>query len=56
MNGIWQQAKGYVSPLPTKVMTDQTNVYKLPDTVFRKHMYVLKPVPGTLYIRFFDLS
>ena len=27
MNGIWQQAKAYVSPLPTKVMTDQTNVF-----------------------------
>ena len=26
MNGIWQQAKAYASPLPTKVMTDQTNV------------------------------
>ena len=24
MNGIGQQAKAYVSPLPTKVMTDQT--------------------------------
>ena len=27
MNGIGQQAQVYVSPLPTKVMTDQTNVY-----------------------------
>ena len=27
MNGIGQQAKAYVSPLPTKVMTDQSNVY-----------------------------
>ena len=24
MNGIEQQAKAYVSPLPTKVMTDQS--------------------------------
>ena len=35
MNGIEQQAKAYVSPLPTKAMTDQTNVhciYKVPDT------------------------
>lgn len=27
MNGIGQQVKAFVSPLPTKVMTDQTNVY-----------------------------
>ena len=27
MNGVGQHAKAYVSPLPTKVMTDQTNVY-----------------------------
>ena len=27
MNGIGQQAKAYVSPLPTNAMTDQTNVY-----------------------------
>ena len=27
MNGIGQQAKAYVSPLPKKVMTDQSNVY-----------------------------
>ena len=27
MNGIRQQAKAYGGPLPTKVMTDQTNVY-----------------------------
>ena len=27
MNGIGQQAKAYVSPIPTKVITDQTNVY-----------------------------
>ena len=27
MHGIGQQAKAYVSPLPTKDMTDQTNVY-----------------------------
>ena len=27
MNGIGQQAKAYVSPLPTMVMTNQTNVY-----------------------------
>ena len=40
MNGIGQQAKAYVSPLPTKVMTVQTNVYKVPDTGFRKYMYV----------------
>ena len=27
MNGIGQQVKAYVSPLPTKLMTDQINVY-----------------------------
>ena len=27
MNGIGQQAKAFVSPLPTKVIIDQTNVY-----------------------------
>ena len=27
MNWIGQQAKAYKSPLPTKVMTDQSNVY-----------------------------
>ena len=41
MNGIGQQAKTYVSPLPTKVMTDQNKrIYKVPDTGFRKYMYV----------------
>ena len=42
MNGIGQQAKAYVSSLPTKVMTYQTNVYlyKEPNTGFRKYMYV----------------
>ena len=40
MNGIGQQAKAYVSPLPTKVITDQNNrIYKVPDTGFRKYMY-----------------
>ena len=29
MNGIRQQAKTYVNPLPTKVMTDQTKVYTM---------------------------
>ena len=34
MNGIGQQAKAYVSPLPTKVMTDQNKrIYKESDTV-----------------------
>ena len=36
MIGIGQQAKAYVSPLPTKYMTDQTNVY----AGIRKYMYV----------------
>ena len=41
MNRIGQQVKAYVSPLPTKVMTDQNNRrYKLLDTGFRKYMYV----------------
>ena len=29
MNGIRQQAKACLSPLPTKVMTDQTNIYTM---------------------------
>ena len=41
MNGIGQQAKAYVSPLPTKVMTYQTNVYtKYQIQVLEKYMYV----------------
>ena len=41
MNGIGQQVKAYVSPLPTKVMTDKNkHKYKVPDTGFRKYMYV----------------
>ena len=41
MNGIGQQAKAYVSPLSTKVMTDQNKrIYNVPDTGFRKYMYV----------------
>ena len=43
MNGIGQQAKAYVSPLLTKVMTDQNKrIYKVPNTDFGKymHMYV----------------
>ena len=40
MNGIGQQVKAYVSPLPTKLMTDQNkHIYKVPDTCFRKYMY-----------------
>ena len=41
MNGIGQQAKAYVSPLSTKVMTDQNKrTYNVPDTGLRKYMYV----------------
>ena len=43
MDGIGQQAKAFVSPLPTKVITDQnkhTCVYEVPDTGFRKYMYI----------------
>ena len=41
MNGIGQQAKAYVSPLSTKVMTEQNKrIYNVPDTGFRKYMYV----------------
>ena len=40
--GIGQQAKAYVSPLPTKVMTDQNKrIYNVPDTGFSKYMYVI---------------
>ena len=40
MNGIGQQVKAFVSPLPTKVITDQNKrIYKVPDTEFRKYMY-----------------
>ena len=42
MNGIGQQAKAYVSPLPTKVMTDQNKrIYNVPDTGFRKYIHVI---------------
>ena len=41
MNGIGQQAKGYVSPLLTKVKTDQNKrIYREPNTGFRKYMYI----------------
>ena len=40
MNEIGQQAKAYVSPIPKTVMTVQTNVNKVPETGFRKYMYV----------------
>ena len=41
MNGIGQQAKAYVSPLPTKVTTDQNKrIYKESDTGFRKYRYM----------------
>ena len=39
MNGIGQQVKAYISPLPIKVMTDKNkHIYKVPDTGFRKYM------------------
>ena len=42
MNGIGQQAKAYVSPLPTKFMTDQNKrIHNVPDTCCRKYMYVI---------------
>ena len=41
INGFGHQAKANLSPLPTKVMTDQNKcIYKVPDTGFRKYMYV----------------
>ena len=41
MNGIGQQAKAYVSPFPTKFMTDQNKrIYKVPNTGFRKYIHV----------------
>ena len=41
MNGIGLQAKAYVSPLPTKVKTDQNKrIYREPNTGFRKYMYI----------------
>ena len=41
MSGVGQQAKAFVSPLHTKVMTDQSKrIYKVPETGFRKYMYV----------------
>ena len=40
-NGIGQQAKAYVSSLPTKVKTNKNKrIYKEPNTGFRKYMYV----------------
>ena len=41
MNGIGQQGKAYVSPLPTKVMTDQTNLYTTYQIQVLENTYML---------------
>ena len=57
MNGIEQQAEAYVSPLPTKVMTDQTNVYtKYQIQVVRKYMDVNYDLLLIDWLRFWFVS